>query len=511
LGGAGRVDYRSGVRIRTLAVPALAAAGWLACAAERPEGTTRRARAPEQSSTATASDAPPEPKQKVSAARATEPRRVYARTRFVWIYPEPNANLEWLGYLSTGGSAPLKSETPRYGPGCSSPFYELEPAGFVCVDDKRATLNAEDPQIALLSAFTPRTDGPWPYRYGESLGLVRYKELPTQEIQERNESDHELQRLNVARARRGEVVKPLAGVDVALPVLGPPPLPIFARSIHEPRSEIRRRSTVAYTSEARHGDRGFLLGADFSWMAKDRVKPYPLDEFHGVTLGTDARLPLAFFRERARPRYQRDAHGVIRETDEFFPRLSHVALTGEVLVEKGVRYLVTWEPGLFVKETDAVVPKPDPSTWSKHAERTVEVSIDGGWLVAFVGRTPVYATLISAGRGGRPVEGKSTLETASTPIGSFTINTKIVTATMEAPNDVVHSDVPWVQNFTGPYALHAAYWHDQWGDPASSGCVNLSPIDARWLFEFSVPKLPAGWHAVRRVAGEASTVVVLHR
>jgi hypothetical protein len=508
LGEADGLGYRSRVRIRTHAALAVAAACGLACAAEQPEGTARRARAPETFSSAVAG----ERSEKKPELKATSrvPRRVYARTRFVWIYPEPNANLEWLGYLSTGGSAPLKSETPRYGPGCSAPFYELEPTGFVCVDDKRATLNAEDPQVALLSPFTPRTDGPWPYRYGESLGLVRYKELPTQQIQDRNESDHELQRLNVARARRGEAVKALAGVDVTLPVLGPPPLPILARSTHEPRTEIPRRSTVAYTSEARHGDRGFLLGADFSWMAKDRVKPYPLDEFHGVELGKGARLPLAFFRERARPRYRRDAHGVIRETGDFFPRLSHIALTGEVLKENGERYLVTWEPGLFVKEKDAVVPKPEPLTTGKRAERTIEVSIDGGWLLAFEGTTPVYATLISAGRGGKPLKGKSTRETASTPIGSFTINTKIVTATMDAADEVVHSDVPWVQNFTGPYALHAAYWHDQWGDPASGGCVNLSPIDARWLFEFSVPKLPAGWHAVRRVAGEASTVVVLH-
>jgi hypothetical protein len=500
------------VRIRTLA-PLLVATAWLGCASERPDGTERRAKAP----VATAATPVGEPSPEAAASpakvakRLAEPRRVYARTRFVWIYPEPNANLEWMGYLSTGGSAPLKSETPRYGPGCSSPFYELEPTGFVCVDDKRATLDAEDPQVALLAPFTPRTDGPWPYKYGESLGLVRYKELPTPEIQQRNESDIEFQMLNVARARRGEEVKYLLGVDLSLPVLGPPPLPIMARSIHEPRAEIPRRSTVAYTSEARHGDRGFLLGADFSWMAKDRVRPYPLDEFHGVELGKDARLPLAFFRERARPHYRRNAHGEVTATGDSFARLSHVALTGEVLEEKGERYLVTWQPGLFVKESDAVLPAPNVDLNPKRAERVVEVSIDGGWLLAYSGGTPVYATLMSPGRGGRPVEGKPTLETASTPIGSFTINTKIVTATMEAPNDIVHSDVPWVQNFTGPYSLHSAYWHDDWGDPASGGCVNLSPIDARWLFEFSVPKLPPGWHAVRRVAGEASTVVVLHR
>jgi hypothetical protein len=436
--------------------------------------------------------------------------RVYAKTRFVWIYPEPDANLEWVGYLTTAGSAPLKTGTKRFGPGCTGPFYELVPMGFVCVDEKRATLDPSDSQVTMLAPYTARTDSPWPYRYGESLGVVRYRDLPTPEIQARNESDILLQFARIGRAREGKVPDALVGVDLDLPVLGPPPLPLLARTIHEPRVEVPRRSSVAFTSEARHGDRGFLLASDFSWMAKDRVRPYPLSNFHGVELGDSARLPIAFFRQRARFKYRRGPDGRILPTHELFPRHTHVSLTGEVVEEGGHRYLVTWEPGLFVKESDAVVPTPgNPPAESNETSRWVDVSIRGGWLVAMEGTTPRYVTLISAGRGGAPVEGKPTVDTASTPLGTYTINTKLVTATMDTGSEVVHSDVPWVQNFVGPYSLHSATWHDDWGELASGGCVNLSPMDARWLFEFSEPKLPPGWHAVRRVAGEASTVVVL--
>jgi hypothetical protein len=31
-----------------------------------------------------------------------------------------------------------------------------------------------------------------------------------------------------------------------------------------------------------------------------------------------------------------------------------------------------------------------------------------------------------------------------------------------------------------------------------------------YLFDFSEPRLPLGWHAVKRIPGEASSVVVLH-
>lgn len=55
-------------------------------------------------------------------------------------------------------------------------------------------------------------------------------------------------------------------------------------------------------------------------------------------------------------------------------------------------------------------------------------------------------------------------------------------------------DVPFVQYFTEGFALHAAYWHDDFGTPRSHGCVNLAPIDAAWLFGWTDPDVPAAWH-----------------
>lgn len=46
-------------------------------------------------------------------------------------------------------------------------------------------------------------------------------------------------------------------------------------------------------------------------------------------------------------------------------------------------------------------------------------------------------------------------------------------------------DVPWVLYYDRARALHGAYWHNGYGYPRSHGCVNLSPTDARWLFEWA--------------------------
>jgi len=73
-------------------------------------------------------------------------------------------------------------------------------------------------------------------------------------------------------------------------------------------------------------------------------------------------------------------------------------------------------------------------------------------------------------------------------------------------------DVPWVQYFAAGFALHTAYWHDVFGIARSHGCVNLSPIDGHWLFGWSDPAVPAGWHGVESGPDTApGTTVVVHK
>jgi lipoprotein-anchoring transpeptidase ErfK/SrfK len=127
-------------------------------------------------------------------------------------------------------------------------------------------------------------------------------------------------------------------------------------------------------------------------------------------------------------------------------------------------------------------------------ERTwIHVSIADQTLVAYAGTTPVYATLVSTGR-----DGLGDPETThSTPRGEFLIHTKHVSASMsgdELGDEFDLRDVPYVEYFTQGFAFHAAYWHDAFGAPHSHGCVNLSPLDARWLFHFTEPAVPQGWH-----------------
>jgi lipoprotein-anchoring transpeptidase ErfK/SrfK len=46
-------------------------------------------------------------------------------------------------------------------------------------------------------------------------------------------------------------------------------------------------------------------------------------------------------------------------------------------------------------------------------------------------------------------------------------------------------NVPHVMFFYQGYAIHGAYWHNNFGSRASHGCVNVPLASAEWLFNFA--------------------------
>jgi len=114
------------------------------------------------------------------------------------------------------------------------------------------------------------------------------------------------------------------------------------------------------------------------------------------------------------------------------------------------------------------------------AGRWVQVDLYEQTLVAYEDSQPVYATLISSG-----------LEKWATQPGLFQVWARLKDDRMRGAYEPDGSDyysleaVPYVMYFDGDRALHGQYWHDGLGYKRSHGCVNLSPLDARWLYEWS--------------------------
>lgn len=68
--------------------------------------------------------------------------------------------------------------------------------------------------------------------------------------------------------------------------------------------------------------------------------------------------------------------------------------------------------------------------------------------------------------------------------GEFSIYYKIEMQPMRGPGYYL-SNVEWVMFFYEGYGLHGTYWHNNFGEPMSHGCVNLANEDARWLYEWA--------------------------
>ncbi|MEI6352368.1 MAG: L,D-transpeptidase family protein [Candidatus Nomurabacteria bacterium] len=85
------------------------------------------------------------------------------------------------------------------------------------------------------------------------------------------------------------------------------------------------------------------------------------------------------------------------------------------------------------------------------------------------------------------------LEFTPTPRGIFTVFKMTPSRFMQGPTPGVSDQVydlpgvPWDLYFTSDGAvIHGAYWHDHFGKPWSHGCVNLSPQNAKKLYDWAV-------------------------
>lgn len=55
-------------------------------------------------------------------------------------------------------------------------------------------------------------------------------------------------------------------------------------------------------------------------------------------------------------------------------------------------------------------------------------------------------------------------------------------------------DVPYVSWFSGGMAIHGCYWSSEYGYPRSHGCVNVTPENAGWIYEWAPVDTPVFSH-----------------
>ena len=449
--------------------------------------------------------APPHPRDVLPDEDEAAQRFLVATSKETIVHARPSARSPHLGYLRTGALVSRRGGPAGYD-GCRGGFYEVAPEGFVCVG-AGASL---DPDHELARAAIRRADRTeaLPYVYGSSpvAGAPLYTRVPTAEQAHEAEPDLD-QHLRHASGASFDGL-PLDDVPWFL-AGGAPSITVngnrFSRQSVVSGTTIPRAS-FAFVSLFEAQGRRFGLTVDMNVLPLDRLARIEPSRFHGLPLG-DAPLPVAFVRSRGASLYSGDPHTSGLQIARRLEFREAVPLAGE-RVQVGKKAWLRTRDDHWLQDQSLVRADPPDSmppaaagggTW-------IDVSIDHQTLVAYEGTRPVFVTLVSTGIDGKGDPGT----THSTVQGEFRVHTKHVTVTMdsdEVDDQFDLRDVPYVQYFKQGYALHAAYWHDGFGAPRSHGCVNLSPLDARWLFAWTEPKVPTAWHGAMSNRG---TVLSIH-
>ena len=290
-----------------------------------------------------------------------------------------------------------------------------------------------------------------------------------------------------------------------------------------PDQELEQGFGVAIAEERDAHGEPWGLTRHGKWIALRTLRPVRGSEFHGEEL-RDAASPVAldFGWITSDVAYVYSAPKPSGKPLAVKKRFARVAWREEkVLPASGgvmVRISADGEtPAQWMRARDLAHPTlstpPNEIGGGATTERWIDVDLASQTLVAYEGAAPVYATLVSTGKGATGSE-------TATPPGVHRLWVKLTTTDMDnlkgdgADGDSEEhysiEDVPYVQFFDKAIALHAAFWHEDFGRTHSHGCVNLAPKDAAWLFGFTSPHLPAGWSAVLPSALDRGTAIRVH-
>ncbi len=172
---------------------------------------------------------------------------------------------------------------------------------------------------------------------------------------------------------------------------------------------------------------------------------------------------------------------------------------GEHLASIASAYGVSWpaiaavnsisDPNQIYAGQTLVIPASDtgqgvyiqPDAWTAPAAAAPTIS-DGKQIVVDLSDQRVYAyengalvrnVLVSTGLWGTP-----------TVSGDYRIYVKYDAQLMTGPGYYLPG-VPWVMYFYQGYSLHGTYWHNNFGQPMSHGCVNMPTPEAAWLYTWA--------------------------
>jgi lipoprotein-anchoring transpeptidase ErfK/SrfK len=345
----------------------------------------------------------------------------------------------------------------KRGPGCKGAWLEVGPLAWVC-EDAVDVSNVTPIEAGRRMASSSPDGMPYRYFFVGPGGSAAYKQIESVDV---GEPDMTLQ----------------PGFAVAIVAERPLDGARYGRTEHGLWVPMRDLGPVR--SFTFHGEELPAFASDLmpvAWVVADHAHVFARPSAGALTSATKVRFEVVPVLARS----ESPKEGFLRIGDDAW------------ISARDVRH--------------PIVSEPPPEVDASAGEHWIDVDLETQTLVAYEGRRPVFATIVSTGKGkpGTPL---------ATPKGTHRIWIKLLTSDMDNLEDENAAryyrmeDVPWVQYFSKGVGLHGAFWHRSFGQVRSHGCVNLSPLDAERLFWWTSPHLPAGWTAVFPTAHQQGTVI----
>ncbi len=430
------------------------------------------------------------------------------------VFAQPTDHARVVGYVRRG--AQFRAKERVSGPGCAGGWHEVPGNGFVCAGNGYQI--GATPQTFDPSPAPPSLNSALPYAYARTVrdDVPQYWSLPTRE--EEVAAEALVQRMSQdaerAAARAAALAATVTAPTATTPavsadelasaddVVAPPPpgqtADVGSEAATSTNNELpdffRMRMLRGFYVSLDHAetdDRGheYYRTVRGGFVEASELTEATPPAMRGVVLGGGWHLPVAFVFRGGAHRFHMNHTTDTVVDDGVIERQTPLVIADDSVVRRNREYVLS-DDGILVREPAVRLINPIhrppgvPST-----AKWVHVSLAQQSLVAYEGDTPVFVTLVSTGKEGH-----------ETPTGLFQIQSKHVSTTMddEMSPDGAYSieDVPWTMYFQGNFALHGAFWHSAFGTVHSHGCVNIAPADARWLFQWTTPGLPAAWHGV---------------
>jgi hypothetical protein len=172
---------------------------------------------------------------------------------------------------------------------------------------------------------------------------------------------------------------------------------------------------------------------------------------------------------------------------------------------------VFWADGAGLKiltEQDVapISPEVDP------AEKKIVADLTYQTLSCFEGNNEVFFTRISSGTVYDPATGAIS-DARATPVGDLNTHWKIISLNMSGGGSASGYStpaVPWDTVISGEgIAIHGAFWHNDFGEKRSHGCINVRPEDAKWIFRWTTPYISLTQNEQRMTWPDHGTVVTV--